>query len=218
MIRIALSFILDGLAYWFRGGGIVGTGSDTLVRLTWAFVFQLGCYLQHPDYFLLWEQLSLFIGGFFSVTITHAFCQNSGTWGYLQCRWFTRWITLLPFFPAAWHRELEPDPNPTHDGILICPWGQVSMWQRRLFDFLQMMEVGAISGAIVWVTHALAMWGLYGQQPDVIAVATPIAVISFLQAVAYLLGQPVTEKFPKLKVTWPEVFNGFAWAGSSLFK
>jgi len=197
VIALYNSFVA-GLAYRFRGGGYFPTGHDTLVRFIWgiAFAMSYAC-LSHN-----WSCLWLILAGYLDmVLVPHGFCMNAGQNAdppqIGKPKPSERW-------PGLWL------PQWTVDG-----WHAAPLWQKEVYDFVQMASVAFFRGIIAFVPLAIINH-LLGLPASYSAVLAAVATISLLQPLGYQAGihwLPKTYEFIA-DGWWPEFLNGMAWVAA----
>ena len=197
LLRVIVFCFFLGVAYRFRGGGYITTGSDTICRLAWALCLALAFGYLSSD---LWGALSLIFTGFLMVVVVpHGFAQNAGTWGT------PAWVgkpKIKERWPCAWM------PQWTLEG-----WASAPSWQKQLYDFAQMGCVGFFRGLIAF-TPIFIIGGLTSGIWAVSSIIWGVLAITILQPTSYQLG---THNMPKsLEATlgggsWNEMLTGISW-------
>jgi len=210
--------LLLAAAFRFRGGGFVSTGSDTLVRAVWAACVAISYALLTTLHggFSWFAAVAIYVMAWVAVIIVdHSMAQNMGRFGVLQCRWYTRWLVFLPCFPV-WGPLVPPTEG--DQTLHVCSWGTATVFQKTLFDALQMVVVGLMRGALVFMPVSVAMsftghWQSLLVMPLLGLVGT--AMLGLLQPLSYFAGWLVPFTIVNVAVKnsteWAELFNGAAW-------
>ena len=199
----------------FRGGGFINTGSTALCRAVWA-VCLAAAYGALIESFSLTTCVVIAVCAYLSFAfIDHSMAMNMGRWTNMQCRWYTRFLIYLPFFPTATWKVVTKQST----GIYTAPWGAATPFQKTLFDTLQMVVVGALRGIVVFVpltvANAFDFTTLHSIFVMPFMAFLGAGVLACLQPVSYLLGWYVPFSIPAFAAAkssdWGEVFSGAAW-------
>lgn len=173
------------LYHYERNGNPWAIG-DTFERLIWAFVFAMGCPILgfvHASPAILGIAAWLFVGQFIAILIPHAFAQQAGhrTTPWTQMGTWTKWWPGAPF---------------------------VELTDYPLQDFLGMMCVGALRGAIVFLPTILL-------GAPVAGALLAALMTAWWQPMAYWVGYKVPWSIwtnTANSSTWGEFFVPIGWA------
>lgn len=182
MITI-IAIVMLGLAYRLRGGGFVALPSTLLARLVWCAALGVAYLLiVGVDIGAAWVA----VGGFLSMLVPHAYCQNMGRWPEPQNRWPS-------FFMPPFTQQ---------------DWDNTPATQRTIVDATNMLYVGAWRGLIVFMP--LCMFGTFFMNAWV-----AMTVIAFAHPLSYLSGWSVPfsagKSLPAHSTDWAELFVGLSW-------
>lgn len=217
-IREALANLITAVCYRIRGGGWFTIGSDTICRLIWSSSLCVSYLLVAGKHGCIFYALALIVLGFVEMMVPHAWVQNMGRWPTPQVKWpmVTAWRITLPKIsitkPFKWYKPVTFT-APTF--YLACPtqaqWDAMSLGQRTAYDFAGMMCVGWFRGAIVFLPIGVT-GAAYGHYTLLIAAFVGIVVLSFLAALAYLVGinfpLTITKSLEARSSEWGEFFSG----------
>ena len=204
-LKTLILSLIEAVAYRFRGGGYIATGSDTLVRFVWAFSLSLSALaITHA-----WASLTIIITGFLSmVLVPHGFAMDAGE--NVDPPQIGK-PSIWKRWPAAWL------PQWTVEG-----WRAAPSWQKQAYDALQMFLVGVFRGILVFAplaaTNACAVtidpFSFVYSGIDWLAIINGTLMGAVLQSFAYQAG---VHWMPQKLGTWiadgwwPEFLVGPAW-------
>ncbi len=197
--------LIDGVAYRFRGGGYISTGSDTLVRFVWALTLAFSyAYMAHH-----WSALSVIVTAFLSlILVPHSFAMDAGT--NPQPAWVGK-PNLKDRWVAAWLPQWT-----------VAGWQAAPAWQKQSYDAVQMALSGFFRGVVVFVPLAalnactldFSPLALHWGGMDWSAVWAACLTLAALQSLSYQAGEHwMPQKLGKIVADgwWPEFLNGQAW-------
>jgi hypothetical protein len=154
--------------------------------------------------------ITLFGLAYASMLVPHGFAMCMGRGDVLQCRWFTKPLVFL-IMPSLYGKLKDE----TGNGIMTADWTETCIEDRISLDFFQMEVIGLIRGLIVFTPLSLIGFFVYGHDYALLNGLSAVVVISFLQALAYLVGNyfpfSIGESLIARTATWGEFFDGIAW-------